>query len=180
MTELPDLVVAGYSNLWVLHTNAVEKHITGIWQEREARYHKFKSKGYYLAADESPAVTEQLQRMVTEVEQALPNVLTLTNNLTLVLSNSATLTSNLNAVALSAQPTFSNLAKATAHLDQPGSLGEWLIPTNVNWQLEGTLSNANLAVLTESTNLANVMVNSNRSLDNVANITSNLDLQVAA
>lgn len=180
VTELPDLAVAGYSNLLVLHTNAVEKKITGIWREREARYNVFNSKGYFLPADESPAVTEQLQRMVTEIEQALPNVLALTNNLALVLSNSATLTSNLNAVALSAQPTFSNLAKATAHLDQPGSLGQWLIPTNISWQLEGTVSNANLAVLTESTNLANVMVNLNRSLDNVANITSNLDLQVAA
>ncbi len=180
VTELSDLAVAGYSTLLVLHTNALEKHITGIWQEREARYtNVFNSKGYYLPADESPAVTEQLQRMVTEIEQALPNVLALTNNLALVLSNSATLTSNLNAVALSAQPTFSNLANATAHLDQPGSLGQWLIPTNIHLQLEGTVSNANLAVLTESTNLANVMVNLNRSLDNVANITSNLDVQVA-
>jgi hypothetical protein len=179
VSELPDLTAAGYSNLLVLHTNAIEKKITGIWQPREARYNVFGSKGYYLPADESPAVTEQLQRMVTEIEQALPNVLALTNNLALVLSNSATLTSNLNAVALSAQPTFSNLAKATAHLDEPGSLGQWLIPTNINWQLEGTVSNANLAVLTETTNLANVMVNLNRSLDNVANITSNLDLQVS-
>jgi ABC-type transporter Mla subunit MlaD len=180
VTELPNLAVTGYSNLWVLHTNVLEKQITGMWQEHEARYKALDSKGYYLPADESPAVTEQLQRMVTEIEQALPNVLTLTNNLALVLSNSATLTSNLNAVALSAQPTLSNLTLATAHLDQPGSLGQWLIPTNINWQLEGTVSNANLAVLTESTNLANVMVNLNRSLDSLANITSNLDLQVAA
>ena len=180
LTELPDLVAAGYSNILVLHTNVKQKKMTGIWNEREARYNVFDTKGYYLRADESPAVTEQLQRMVTEVEQALPNILTLTNNLALVLSNSATLTSNLNALTLSAQPTFSNLAQATAHLDQPGSLGEWLLPTNLNWQLEGTVSNANAAVLTANTNLASVMETLNRSLENVANLTSNLNLQVQA
>jgi hypothetical protein len=180
VTDLPDLLQAGYTNILVLHTNLLQKKMTGIWQEREGRYNVFDSKGYYLRADESPAVTEQLQRMVTEIETALPNVLSLTNNLALVLSNSTILTSNLNLVALSAQPAFSNLAKATARLDQPGSLGEWLIPTNINWQLEGTVSNANLALVNADTNLVSVMQNLNKSLDNLASITSNLDLQVSA
>ena len=118
--------------------------------------------------------------MVTEIEQALPNVFNLTNVLSLVLSNSATLTSNLNVVALSAQPAVSNLTAATAHLDQPGSLGEWLIPTNLNYELAGTLSNANLTVISANTNLTAVAENLNRSLDGLAGITSNLNQQVQA
>jgi hypothetical protein len=136
--------------------------------------------GYELPKDESPAVTEQLQRMVTEVETALPNILSLTNSLSLVLSNAATLTSNLNLVAVEASPAVSNLAKATQHLDQPGALGEWLIPTNINQQLEGTLSNANAAVVAANTNLVAVMENVNRSLDHLSGITSNLEKQVEA
>ena len=71
-------------------------------------------------ADESAAVTERLEKLVGEMEQALPNILTLTNQLAAVLSNSASLTSNLNAVALDARPAVSNLAALTAQLDRPG------------------------------------------------------------
>ena len=115
--------------------------MTGIWNDREGRYDPYTrtSKPYELLADESAAVTERLEQLVSEVEQALPNILGLTNQLTLVLSNSANLTSNLNAVALGAQPTVSNLTLLTAQLDHPGALGEWLLPTNIHRQLEGTL-----------------------------------------
>jgi hypothetical protein len=177
-----ELQAAGYTNVLALDRSTEEKTFTARWDEQQGRYIKYdpKSNGYYLHEDESPAVTEQLQRMVTEVEQALPNILRLTNQLSQVLSNSAALTSNLNAVAVAANPAVSNLAKATQHLDQPGSLGEWLIPTNVNHQLEGTLSNASAVVVSVNSNLASVMDNLNRSLDNVANITSNLNGQVQA
>jgi ABC-type transporter Mla subunit MlaD len=177
-----DVIAAGYTNLLMLNTKTPQKKMTGIWNEKEGRYDQpdTKTPGYYLRPDESPAVTDQLQRMVTEVEQALPNIFNLTNNLALVLSNSAVLTSNLNLVAVAARPAVSNLARATEHLDQPGALGEWLIPTNVNRQLEGTLSNANTAVLTANTNLDSVLQNLNRSLDNVASLTSNLNQQVQA
>jgi len=109
----------------------------------------------------------------------------MTNQLTTVLSNSAGLTSNLNFLATSALPAVSNLASATAHLDQPGALGEWLLPTNVNRQLEAalnnasaTLSNANTTVTTQNTNLSALVENLGRSLDNLAGITSNLNQQV--
>jgi hypothetical protein len=182
LNALPELVAAGYSKLLLLNTNTLQKKMTGIWDEKEGRYVPLETKphGYYLQKDESPAVTEQLQRMVTQVEQALPNILNLTNNLALVLSNSASLSSNLNLLALEARPAVSNLAGATQHLDHPGALGEWLIPTNINWQLEGTLSNANTALVSANTNLVSVMENLNRSLDNVASLTSNLNMQVEA
>jgi ABC-type transporter Mla subunit MlaD len=182
LDTLDALAQAGYTNLLVLDTRTEQKKVTGVWNEKKGLYDPPTAKphGYYLHEDESPAVTEQLQRMVTEVEQALPNIFNLTNDVALVLSNSASLTSNLNVLALSARPAVSNLASATKNLDQPGSLGEWLIPTNLNRSLEATLSNANAALVAANTNLASVMDNLNLSLDNVADITSNLNKQVEA
>jgi len=49
---------------------------------------------YWLEPEEAPAVTERLEKLVGQVEDALPNVLGLTNLLTTVLSNTASLTSN--------------------------------------------------------------------------------------
>jgi ABC-type transporter Mla subunit MlaD len=128
---------------------------------------------YWLEPEESPALTERLEKLVGEVEKALPNILSLTNQLAVVLSNSVNLTSNLNAVASDARPAVSNLAVVTAQLNQPGALGEWLLPTNLNQKLDTTLTTAN-------TNLAVVAQNLNRSLENLANITSNLNSQVQA
>jgi hypothetical protein len=117
---------------------------------------------YWLEPDESPAVTERLEKLMNVVEAALPQILSLTNPINLVLSNSANLTSNLNLVAADARPAVSNLALVTAQLNQPGALGDWLLPTNLN---------TNLVTLTE---------NLGRSLDNLAGITSNLNQQVQA
>jgi hypothetical protein len=182
LDNLEAIMQAGYTNLLVVDTRTEQKNVTGVWDDKQGHYVSpvEKPHGYHLPQQESPAVTEQLQRMVTEVEQALPNIFNLTNDLALVLSNSASLTSNLNLLALSARPVVTNLAGATQHLDQPGALGEWLIPTNLNRSLEGTVSNANVALVAANTNLVSVMENLNRSLDNLAGITSNLNQQVEA
>ena len=75
----------------------------------------------------------------------------------------------------------------TGHLDHPGALGDLLLPTNINRQLETTLSNAsstlgsaNTTLTTANTNLAALVSNLNRSLDSLALITSNLNNQVEA
>jgi ABC-type transporter Mla subunit MlaD len=122
----------------------------------------FRGHIYFLDPLESPAITERLDKLVRQVEAALPNLLNLTNQLSLVLSNSASLTSNLGDVTAAARPAVSNLALITAQLNQPGALGEWLLPTNLN---------ANLEVLSETLG---------RSLENLAGITSNLNRQVQA
>ncbi len=182
LADLPEVIRETRSNLVVLDLSTERKALTGIWNDKEGRYDPYTNTAseYWLLADESPAVTEQLQKMVAEVEHALPNILNLTNQLGTVLSNSAELTSNLNVVTLSARPVVSNLAAATAHLDQPGALGEWLLPTNLNHQLEGTLTAASNTLSSVNTNLATVLENFNRSLDNLAGITSNLNRQVEA
>jgi hypothetical protein len=178
--------------------NTADKHssITGVWDEEEARYqihfskktkYHSKSKPYWLNAEESAAVTERLEKIVGEIEVAMPRVLSLTNQLSTVLSNSVNLTSNLNIVAFNARPVVSNFAAATANLDRPGGLGEWLIPTNINYKLDATLSQttnvlsaANSTLDTASTNLSNLAFELGQSLVNLANLTSNLNQQVQA
>src|SRR5260370_5070991 len=96
------------------------KSVTAVWNDKGGRYEAYATTNkYWLKADESAALTERLEKLVGEIEHALPNFLSLTNQLQTVLSNSATLTSNLNLVAVSARPAVNNLAPATAHLHQP-------------------------------------------------------------
>jgi hypothetical protein len=133
-----------------------------------------------LKSDESPAVTERLEAVIAQVEAGLPNILNLTNQLSTVLSNTTSLTSNLNQVAAAARPLADNLGAATAHLDQPGALGQLLLPTNVSYQLETTLASAN-AMLTNAngtvsgvnTNLQVTFDNVGRTLDNHAQVQAN-------
>ena len=181
LTNLTELAAGGYTNLIIMDKAHEGKSMTGIWNEPAGRYEAYtKEAKYELEVDESAAVTERLEKLVSEVEQALPNILRLTNQLATVLSNSACLTSNLNAVALGASPAVSNLALVTARLNHPGALGEWVLPTNLNRQLEGTLGNADTALASASTNLTALAENLSRSLDNLANLTSNLNGQVQA
>jgi hypothetical protein len=112
------------------------------------------SKGVYLPADEEPALADRVQQLTATLEQGLPGVLSLTNQLSAVLSNTAELTANVNQIA-------TNMAVATANLRNPnGSLGEWLIPSETQTNL-----NANLVSL-------------NNALLSLAAITSNLNTQV--
>jgi ABC-type transporter Mla subunit MlaD len=180
LTNLTALAAAGCTNLLIMNMGEERKSMTGVWNDQEGRYDAYtpnKSK-YELVVDESAAVTERLEKLVGEVEQALPNILRLTNQLATVLSNSASLTSNLNAVALDARPAVSNLTTVMTRLDHPGALGEWLLPTNINRQLEGTLGSADAALTSVNTNLTALAENLGRSLDNLANLTSNLNGQV--
>ena len=90
---------------------------TAVWSAKAGAYEPFwKTNLYWLPADETPALTERLEKLVTQVEQALPNYLALTNPIARVLNNSATLTSNLNVVALNTQQAVSNVAAITADL----------------------------------------------------------------
>ena len=135
---------------------------------------------YFLDPLESPAIMERLDRLVSQAEAALPNILNLTNQISTVLSNSAVLTSNLNVVAVNARPAVSNLSIALADLNQPGALGEWLLPTNINQKLDAVLGGANVTLTNVNTNLTALVENLARSLDSLADLTSNLNSQVQA
>ena len=189
LTNLTAIAAAGYTNLWVMNMAEEHKSMTGIWNDQEGRYDPYtkKTKPYHLLSDESAAITERLEKLMADIEKALPNVLSLTNDLARVLSNSSALTSNLNVVTLDARPAVSNLAAVIASLDGPGALGEWLLPTNISRQLETALGTANTTLGTANatldnanTNLTVLVENLGRSLDNLANLTSNLNSQVQA
>lgn len=151
------------------------------------------NKPYWLEPLESPAVTERLEAVVNTVEGALPNILALTNQLTGILTNANASVANLNKVLQEARPVVTNLSVITSNLREPhGSLGEWLLPKNINHELENTLSSAdstlrtaettlktaNTTLRNTDTNLTSVVTNLNQSLENLANLTSNLNQQV--
>lgn len=170
------------NELRALDTSDKKKQLTIVWDEQKHYYEWFTNSQpnrnlYGLPPDEPPALTDRLQTMVGQIEAALPNFLQLTNQLSGVLSNATRLTENLNTVAENARPMLTNLNVITAQLRNPkGSLGEWLIPTNINQQLGVTLETADGTLANANTNLLSL----NRALDNLGNITSNLNNQVQA
>ena len=182
LTNLARIAALGRTNILVLDSGEKRKSMTGIWRDRAGRYDFYTktTKPYWLPSDESPAVTERLEKLVGQVEKALPNFLSLTNELAGVLSNSFNLTSNLNALAVEIRPAATNLNALSAQLRGPGALGEWMLGTNIQRQVSTTLENANTAVTRADTNLAALIENLARSLDHLADITSNLNSQVQA
>src|SRR5262245_22195632 len=157
-----------------------KKLVTGVWLDKDGKYAPYtKDSKYWLLADESPALTERLEQVARQVEQALPHILNLTNQVADVLTNSAQAAPNLNTLALSARPTFTNLAEISEQLRAfDGSLGRWLFSTNLNQQLERATANASAALRNFDTNLLVVAEKLTLSLDNLANRTSNLNVQV--
>jgi uncharacterized phage infection (PIP) family protein YhgE len=146
------------------------------------------SKGYYLRPDESPALSDRIERVVNTVEGALPNILQLTNRLTEALTNLAAAAARAEQLVAGAQPTLSNLDTITTQLRDPdGSLGQWLIPPELREQLDQTLEaarsslqTAQATVQTAQTNLTPLASSLLLSLENLALMTSNLNSQVEA
>ena len=143
-----------------------------------ALYYTNLTQVYWIEPAEAPAVNERIEKLVNQVEQALPGILDLTNKIAAVLGNSTTLASNLNVVALNAQPAASNFALLAAQLRGPGALGEWVLGTNGQKNLDATLANANQTLANTDTNLNQLFENLALSLDNLSGITSNLNAQV--
>jgi len=180
-TNLATLATLGTQKIRVLDTREEKKSMTAVWNDGEAIYEPYaKTNLYWLLADEWPAVSERLEKLVGQVEKALPNFLALTNQLIGVLSNSFNFTSNLNGLASEVRPAATNLSALSRQLRGPGALGEWMLGTNVQQQVSATLESANTAVTRADTNLAALIENLGRSLDNLADITSNLNNQVQA
>lgn len=143
-------------------------------------YYTNRAEPYFLWPLESPAVSERLDKLVTQVERALPDILSLTNQITATLSNTVTLTSNLNALATTAQPAAANLAALTAQLRGQGAFGEWALGTDGKQKLMTTLDTANNTLAHTDTNLTALVEDLGVTLENLAGITSNLHAQVAA
>ncbi len=117
----------------------------------------------YLDPSEAPSLTERAEKLVSQVETALPSILGLTNRVDAILSNTTTLTANaarladnIDALVVDARPIVGEVE---------------VVVTNLQTQLAGTFDSVN-------TNLQSVVDNLNLSLLNLADITSNLNVQV--
>jgi len=164
------------SNSVYVYDNQIKAgRVVAAWHRRTHRYENFApgSEDVGLHAMESPPVSDQLQAMVLQVQQALPAVLALTNKLAAILDNAANATSNLNTTIVEAQPVMTNLAIVSAQLREPGGLGVWALGPNGNQQLQGALTNANALLANTDTNLTTILLQ-------LAGITSNLNAQVQA
>ena len=156
--------------------------VVASWHPHSHRYENFSpvDETAWLKANESPAVSDQLQAMVTQVQNALPGILALTNKVAAVLDNAAKATSNLNTTIASAQPLLNNVAAISAELREPGSPIIWALGTNGNWQIQTALTNANTLLGNSDSNLDQLTSQIGLTLINVADITSNLNAQVQA
>jgi ABC-type transporter Mla subunit MlaD len=164
------------SNSIYVYDNTVNRNrIVASWDGRVHHYKIFTpgDDTAWLRAVEAPPVSDQLQAMATQVQQALPNFLALTNKLAAVLDNSANATSNLNAALAEARPVITNFALVSAQLREPGGPMVWALGTNGNQQLQSALTNANALLGSTDTNLTAILLQ-------LADITSNLNAQVQA
>jgi ABC-type transporter Mla subunit MlaD len=143
-------------------------------------------KPYWITPFEPPALADRLESVVNTVEIALPNILRLTNQIAAVLSNATGAAAELQTSVAQVQPLLSNLTFITSNLRDPqGSLGEWLLPTNLNAQLARTLATADATLKTAratledtDTNVTTLVAEIGKSLNNLASLTSNLNSQV--
>lgn len=141
---------------------------------------------YWLEPLESPALTERLESVVTGLEQALPNILNLTNELTRVLTNTGNAVTRLDAAVADARPMISNLNTITYNIRDPnGSLGTWILGKDLRERLTTTMSTAQETLVSARSTLDNTDTNLTalaneleKSLTNLAELTSNLNSQV--
>jgi len=178
---LDQIEALGVERILITDKREKKKVITAVWNDLAVLYKPYdKDSGpYWLAPIESPALTERLEALVDQVENALPSILVLTNQISEVLSNSSRLLLDADTMVVSAKPAVTNLAFISGFLTNgQGALGEWLIPTNLNQQLEQTLAAASSVLSSSETNLATVTTSLNETLLNVAMMTSNLNAQV--
>jgi ABC-type transporter Mla subunit MlaD len=168
--ENPDLAHTNHE----LFTWNLQHTLETMVQSNSNTFYTNLTASYWISPNEAPSLQDRLQKVVDQVESALPNILNLTNQLAATLVSAGTLTSNLNIVAANAQPAVSNLTILTSELNRPGALGEWLLPTNVNQKLDSVMGNADAAVGNLNTNLVTL----NLSLLHLADLTSNLNQQV--
>jgi hypothetical protein len=151
-----------------------------------SNYHRgFK---YWLQVEEPPELTSQVDEMLRTAKGAMPSILELTNQLSRVLNNAGLAVVHLDELLVGMKPivtntstTMTNLAAITGTLRETrGALGEWLLPTNIQNELLLLLPNVNSAVTNMNTNLVSMVANLNKSLEELAGITSNLRAQVDA
>jgi ABC-type transporter Mla subunit MlaD len=194
--------LSGRTNLHATYDVARNKkgkveRVKGVWDDQAGHYlaTSEKPKGYGLTVDEGASVTERAEKLVAQVEAALPNILNLTNQLGATLSNVTSITARTDALLADARPIVTNAAAITENLKDPnGSLGKWFLTPQLNTQLTQTVANLNLTltnanqmivqakgtIANTDTNMTKLATGLDETIINLANITSNLNAQVQA
>lgn len=180
-SNLTQIAEMKHEPILAFHLEEKRRRIEAVWNNESQHYEDYNpTNAYELQVLETPPVSDQLQAMISQVQAALPGILALTNRIDAVLDNAANITSNLNTTVVSAQPVVKNFAVISAQLREPDGPMIWALGTNGNLQLETALTNANALLLHVNTNLDQLTLQIGMSLDNVAEITSNLNAQVQA
>jgi len=164
----------------VYYTNAIHARYNDAVDTTGRNY-------YWIPPLEEPALSDRLAAVATAVQLALPGILSMTNQLAAVLSNANFAVSQLNGTLAETRPTLTNLAVITGNLRDPnGSLGNWLLPTNLTAQLNQTLLSARETLGaargtldTTDTNLTKVATDLDATLQHLSDLTSNLAWQVS-
>ncbi len=169
--------------------------LTGVLSRETEQFVSWRpgDKPFELFSDEPPELSSQLDSTVAMLKESLTNILQLTNALSKTLNNASEATENANELLRDAKPLVRNITAITENLKDPrGSLGEWLIPVAMNYQittlltnanstvsnLTDTLANANSAVTNVNTNLVVMFDEITKMLENLAGLTGNLKSQV--
>jgi ABC-type transporter Mla subunit MlaD len=179
------------SEYWDWSDHALASELTNLLEEKIAAnpqqfYTNINTTNYWLEPVESPALTERMETVVNGFEAAMPNILNLTNALTRIMTNADNAVARLDSTLANAQPLISNVTAISYTLrDTNGSLGNWILPTDVHQRLVSTLTNAeetlrvaHSTLNNTDTNLTALATQLEESLINLANLTSNLNSQV--
>jgi hypothetical protein len=163
------------NSIYVFDNKVNRNRIVASWDGRFHHYKIFTPQDdtAWLSTVEAPAISDQLQAMVSQVQGALPGILSLTNKIAAVLENTANATSNLNVTIAAAQPMLTNFTAVSAQLRESGGVLSWALGTNGSEQVQGVLTNVDSLLAHADTNVTALLVN-------LSDITSNLNLQVQA
>lgn len=179
-----------YGKVHATYLSKDGRTIDQMWDDQLKEYKPFPKNdpkaSYFVQADEPPELASQMDAIVQQAKDALPQVLALTNFLTRVMANAADATERLNSLLADTKPIVANLTVISENLKKPqGALGEWLIPTNMSGQITQALTSVNLTLTSANTTLTNanlqlteVATSLDEALDNLAKITGNLRQQV--
>ncbi len=146
------------SNSIYVFNNKVDRHrVVASWDGRVHRYKIFQpgDDTAWLRTVEAPTVSDQLQAIVTQVQSALPGILSLTNKISAVLDNAANATSNLNKTLIAAQPLVTNANALVINVDTNLNLLTLQVGATLE-NLAGITSNLNVQVQSNSNMLGSI------------------------
>lgn len=147
------------------------------------------SKPYFMDILEDPALTERASSIVGMAESAMPDILSLTNQIqkTLDTANLAManldqrirefepILTNANAVVAAFKPASTNVSIITGNLTNAnGGLGQWLFPTNLTDETQMTLVSVRDTLQAAQATLTNATLALARIDETVGNTDTNL------